>query len=189
MKKTSLIILALVVAAAIVWWTLPDKNTDTDTPSENINTKESRETYTSTEYGISYTYPSDWPNEIRSLETITYTDSLSQQELTSPYIELSVLQYDESVTEYQEWVSGHSASEDEQIRTRSDINGYYGIQQWIWHQRNPRDSSSWSYYIFFPNRVIEIRSRTDIDDPSSQQFNEVREQVQEIFDSVTLEIN
>ncbi|MDP2629848.1 MAG: hypothetical protein Q8P56_00395 [Candidatus Uhrbacteria bacterium] len=186
--KTFLLILALVVIGIIAWWALPDTNTNNDISSEDINTTENRKTYTSAEYGLSFSYPGDWPDELHSRDTITYIDSISQQELTHPLIELSVWQYDETVTEYQTWVSEHSASEDEQTSVRADIKGYYGIQQWVWHQRNPRDSSSWSYYIFFPHRVIEVRAWTDIDDPALQQFDEVQEEVQRIFDSLALEV-
>lgn len=169
-----------------LWVVVFDNNSDTNTNSNQ--TAEDRTTYTHEEYGLSYSYPNSWPDETRSNDTVTYTDTISQQEITSPLIALSVWQYDETVTEYQKWVAEHSASEDEQTRERSDIEGFYGIQQWVWHQRNPRDSSSWSYYMFLPNRVIELRAQTDLDDPSSEQFEAVQSQVKQIFDSVSITI-
>lgn len=83
-----------------------------------------------------------------------------------------------------DWINHVSAVSDEQERTRSDRDGLYGIQQWIWRQSNPMKTSAFSYYIQQENFIWEFRVDVNVTDPQSSAFQGTREKVENIFASI-----
>lgn len=117
--------------------------------------------------------------------TIHITDPLTNTTTVAPLYTLTVEKLENpDHRSLPEWIDYVSAVHDEQERKRSDRDGLFGIQQWIWYKSNPMKTSAFTYYFLDGFSVWQFRIDVNDVNPQSTQFQRVRRIVDQIFASI-----